>query len=667
METVTLFEWLVGAIFVGVNAYRRYNTPATNRESTTFQNFSIYFLFYLMSVLTIYVFCGALFDSSPETIGALYGLFTGQLNATLPDEFAKLSAPMVSALFLTTLLPSLPWLSRYDKALLNAFWDRGHIPYHVQKMAAAMRRAPFNFSPRQSKQLRKQCLAMGVEYDNLKLVSAGDLDYRWARINALIDSIEEWQQDDSGRLRRFMEEHSEELGILLETRDDLNAEYISVRSESVESNLTEKIIKIIDKSIVDLFRSATVLAAKACCVAELSESGRSSRITQLGFEGGTKGFDRLLPSQVAAALMAILFTFLLVSLAQELGKPVEFRRFGSVGFMTFLMFFTYGSALTIALDLKRRVGMGYNELTRQRSWLGYVAVGCVTALSWFLVTASFRYIVQMLSGVDTATNLDRVLTNLSWSFPYALQSVALAVSISWILDYHQSRGLRGRLNFMQRLIDVSIAMAALALTSVVAFYWMEGLGWFEGHGTKEPQFQGKTHIGWFVAKSVAVAAVVGWLVPMWFYINRSKAPDQIAGRLIVMNKKGLSREIRNLAPNQLVEAVAAVGASMAVIDDDVSRSEEDVYQIICGHLAGLANSDVDIDAAGKEFSHCLSLLEQNKLDLEARLKDLKHLPLLSSLMPFVASSIAFADGVYMDQERELVDRIKKLVHTSELT
>ena len=106
-------------------------------------------------------------------------------------------------------------------------------------------------------------------------------------------------------------------------------------------------------------------------------------------------------------------------------------------------------------------------------------------------------------------------------------------------------------------------------------------------------------------------------------------------------------------------AVAAVSATIAAIDNDVSRSEKDVYQIICSHLAGLANSDVDIDSAEKEFDHCLELIEKGELELEARLHNFGRLPLLASLMPFIAFSVAFADGVYLDQEREIVAQIRR--------
>ncbi len=665
MNNVNLFEWIVGGIFVGINAYRRYNTPTTNRASTTFQNFCIYYFFYLLSVLAIYMLIGAMLNSSPETIGLLWGLLTGDVrttNTTLPSELQSLSPPMVSALFLTTMLPSLPWLSRYDQALLKVFWDRGHIPQHVQKMAVSMRRSGFNFSPRQMKQLRDHCESLQISCDSLSIDSSTNIDFRWARINVLLDSINEWQTDDSGRLRRFLQENKEELEKLALSRDEINKDFHEYKTVTNQDRIASKLEAILNKSLTELFGNICLFIARATCVSDLSESGRSSRISQLGFEGGMRGVDQISARQIIGTVLAIMVVFWLVSHIQEMRKPPQFRHFDNVVFVTFLMAFTYGSALIIALSLRRHIGMGYNDLTGQRSWIAYLLVGLITACSWFLITFSYRYICNMLSGLDSADNFSQVLTDVAWSYPYALQSLALAVSISWILDFHQSREMSMELKLKQRIFDVGFSMAVLGAVSIIAFSWMEGRWWFEGLATKSVEFQNKTSLVWFVLKGMAVAAVVGWLVPLWFHINRTKAPDQIAGRLIAMNKNGLAKEIRNLEPNELVKTVAAVSASVAAIDDDISRNEEDVYQIICGQLSGLPNSDVDIDLAKKEFDQCLKLLKSGGLELDQRLKRFNHLPLLTSLMPFVASSIALADGVYLDQEREIVDRIKRMTN-----
>ena len=152
-----------------------------------------------------------------------------------------------------------------------------------------------------------------------------------------------------------------------ELRDDINREYVELRTEQLEDHIRVKMERFLSKSITTLFRNSTVFVAKASCIAELSESGRRSRILQLGFEGGSTRFEGLSSRQISSALIAILLTFLVLSIVQELAKDSEFRKFGNVAFMTFLMLFTYGAALVITLDLKRRAGMGYNELTQQRS------------------------------------------------------------------------------------------------------------------------------------------------------------------------------------------------------------------------------------------------------------------------------------------------------------
>lgn len=661
MESISLIEWCVGGIFVSVNAYRRYNTPSSNRASTTFQNFSLYFFFYLLAVLTLYIFFGAVLDSSPETIGWLYALSLGQVGGDVPLAIDKLSAPMVSALFLTTLLPSLPWLSRYDQALLNNFWDRGNIPNHVYKMAASMRRARFNFSPIQNKHLRKKCQSLNIDFVALMASPSASLNYRWARVNAIVDGLEEWKQDDIGRMRRFMAAQRTELNRLFKQRDEINEEFSQLKAEQLEPKVLQKIERFLDKSIAQLFLDASVMIGQAICMTELSESGRSARVTQLGFESGSQGLDRLSTQQMLSGLFAIFITFISLSVIEQFMKPVADRHFGSVGFMTCLMLFTYGSSLIIAFDLKRRVNLGYNELTRQRSWSAYLLVGVITVAGWFLVTISYRYIFNMLSGVESEANLLLVRQSIEWSFPFALQSLALAIVVSWILDKHQRLGATDRLCTYQRAFDVSISIAALAVASIITYDWMAGAGLFKGYATKDPQYLDSLSFGWLVVKGAAIGAVIGWLVPMWFHINRTKSPDQIAGRLIQMNHKALAKEIRNLAPGDLTVAVAGVAAAVAAIDLNISRNEKDVYQIICGHLAGLPNSDVDIDSADQEFDRCLELIEHKKFDLSSRFLSLNDCPLVANLMPFIASSIAFADGVYLDQERDIVEKIKRQI------
>lgn len=656
------FEWILGAVFVGFNAYGRYNTPSSNRETTTFQHFSLYFFLYLLSVLILYVVFGALFDSSPETVSIF---LTGKLptgdSPGLPKALDDLSAPLVSALFLSTLLPSIPWLSKYDRALLQFFWDRGHIPNHVYRMAAIMRRAPFNFSPQQRKDLRKLCHSMELDYEPLEIMNGASIDHRWARINVLLAGIEPWEQSDTGRLRRFMDDYKEELAQLLAARDEINREFVELRKEQVEPQALAKMERFLDKSIAELFRSSTIFVARAVCISELTESGRSFRISQLGFESGGQRDDKLTPRQLAEAVLCILLTFFAISVLQEMFKEPEYRKYGNVTFMTFLMVFTYGASLIVAMQIKAGVHGGYNGLTRQRPFFSYLWIIVATGFSWLFVSVAYRYIPGMLEGQGSEDNLTQVLTDISWSYPYALQSMALALSISIILDVHESGQVTERLSVRRRLYDVALAALLLAVASVFTYCWMEGVGLFEGAATRDEAFRGKTSFWWLAFKGAAVGAVIGWLVPTWFSINRTKVPEKAVARLIAMNRKGLAEEIRSLEPDELVKAVAGIAATVAAIDEVVSRSETDVYLIICSDLAGIPNSDIDTHLAEEEFKHVLTLLENNAANLEERLDTIRQLPLLRALMPYIASSIAMANGVYLGREKEVVDSIQRLL------
>jgi hypothetical protein len=284
----------------------------------------------------------------------------------------------------------------------------------------------------------------------------------------LIHELIRGSLDDTAGIRRYLVDHKTELRMQRDSLDELNREYFELKTKNLEAHAREKIQQFLDKSMARLFRSCTVFVAKAACKTELSESGRRSRINQLGFEGGSADFDGLSGRQIATALIAILVTFLTISVVQELSKEPQFRKFGNVSFMTFLMFFTYGSALIIALNLKRQLTMGYNELTRQRSWFAYLVVGIVTPLSWVIVSISYRYILQMLAGVESDQNFEKVITDIRWSYPYALQSLALAISVSWVLDHHQSRIMTGKLTFQQRSFDILVTVAALGFASTIA-------------------------------------------------------------------------------------------------------------------------------------------------------------------------------------------------------
>lgn len=544
----------------------------------------------------------------------------------------------------------------------------------VQKMARGMYRSLLKLSPQQVKKLRSWCETLQIEYDSLDLNDSTVFDYRWVSINVLLDSIEEWKQDESGRLRRFMSSHQDELSRLTGQRDELNSEYFELRAGHRDNHVKIIAEQYFGKNIATLFRDVVVFISKAISASEYFESSRRRRISQLGFEVDSPGFEagsvdieRLSSRQIVSVLLGILFITLSLSTVQKLVNPYYYRGLHNDLFISFQTTFTYGAALLIALAFILGAGTGYNGLTRQRSKSAYLSVGAFSILSWLVVSYGFPYLYDMFFWADLNEDsidraLNRALINIQWSYPYALQSVVFAVSLFWILDFHQSRGMTWKLTLQQRFVDVAVIVFVLGIGSAIAFSWTEGIGLFEGFATKDVRFTGHASMGWFVANNTAVGAVVALLVPKWVYNSRSKSPDQIIGRLIVMNKRRLSEEVRKLNPDELINVIAAISASIAAVDDRPSHYKKVAYQIICCHLASLPNSDVDIDSIDTEFDHYLELYGRDELQLEEKLHNFNALPLLASLLPFVASSVALADGVFLDQERDIVKLIEK--HTS---
>lgn len=122
--------WVTGvcAAVVAFYAMQRYNTPETNRSSTTTRLFFVSGAGYVAASLLLY----ALLTAVVLRPGALHVLGVQQVTELL----AKYTAPPVlAAVVLTTLLPQVPVLKAADAFLLRRFQTLGRIPSGVGHLA----------------------------------------------------------------------------------------------------------------------------------------------------------------------------------------------------------------------------------------------------------------------------------------------------------------------------------------------------------------------------------------------------------------------------------------------------------------------------------------------------------------------------------------------------
>ena len=105
-------DLIVGTLFVLFHSANRFNTPSTNRSSTTAGRFFLALSVYCLAALLTYL----LLVDFPHLVTLLAA---GQPQ-DLPGFMKELSSPLVMALLMTTLLPKLPLLSTVDQWICDS-------------------------------------------------------------------------------------------------------------------------------------------------------------------------------------------------------------------------------------------------------------------------------------------------------------------------------------------------------------------------------------------------------------------------------------------------------------------------------------------------------------------------------------------------------------------
>jgi hypothetical protein len=130
----------VAGVLTAFYAGNRFATPKTVRSETTrFQYYGSYVM-YVVSCIGLFMLLSWILAHKPALLGLLYS------PNPIPEELKNLDAPLVAALVLTTLLPSVPVLRDFDSAMLRFFHRMGAIPLGAVRWAQKMNMTPLTIS-----------------------------------------------------------------------------------------------------------------------------------------------------------------------------------------------------------------------------------------------------------------------------------------------------------------------------------------------------------------------------------------------------------------------------------------------------------------------------------------------------------------------------------------
>jgi hypothetical protein len=160
-QTATdLVVTLICAVVVAFHAWDRYNTPETNRISTTRSLFLFTGAGYVSALLTLYLLL------SEVALKPGVWLFLG-LEGPKKILADYTSPPVLAAVLLTVLLPNTPIVSSADRWLLERFRTWGRIPHGVRNLAHELDPQALHLTPADVNGLQEWIAAQGAVPDEL--------------------------------------------------------------------------------------------------------------------------------------------------------------------------------------------------------------------------------------------------------------------------------------------------------------------------------------------------------------------------------------------------------------------------------------------------------------------------------------------------------------------
>ncbi|MFE8071557.1 TerB family tellurite resistance protein [Marinobacteraceae bacterium S3BR75-40.1] len=659
-----VFEFAIGALFVALHAYGRYNTPESNRSSTTRLRFIACFALYAAALLAIYWMVTVIAWVSPEILEKAMQLIGGAPGGDIEGR-DLFRSPITTALIFTALLPNFPLLKKGDQRLLQIFWDLAEIPGHAVKLAHRMYRAPYHIFPNKYDELEREAKYYDIHFHQEGFSDHSSPAFAWARACSLLLEIKQWHTPYDIRYQRFIQNREGEYEALKMQFSTLSARVAAYyrrlgemggKHERIEQDMRESLVS----DGRDLFMKLCRLMAHAVLSAETGHQARRRAIESFGFEWVDDEVEDLSATQMFQLLSLIMLALMAVSTIRYAGSGgISGRIIGEIIFFAFLMGANYVVAAFIGIFPKNRWRFADIEATRTRPWMGYAVSGALAVVTSLTIISALRFTRYIFDGRGYEKSFNDLLIDLSWSYPHFFVALAIGFGVAWVCD----TDWRATMQKHRRVAD-SLSMALIVLAaSYVAYAAMHGLAPFST-GTKAPAFQDKSLVGLlhFLAQCTLAAVLIGALVPMWFRKNRYRTPNQRINRFVAHNSHDLKVEAGKLEYKVLIRPLTLTAAATAMADGILDDAERDVFRAALTKLAEHDILDFRVEEGMEEMMRLVELWrEGDTASLREQTIESLH-PLrgkeqLGELVIQICAAIGFADGVFQAPEQYMLEQV----------
>lgn len=371
---IQAMEMSVAAAFVFLYSRDRFNTPRSNRSTTTAFRYHTGALSYALCGLALF-FVLTLFR---PLIGYLWG-------GHVPEHVQSLSTPFVAALTVTVLLPSVPVLASLDERVRHAIQRFAWIPAEARRISRALRVAEFN-PPSEVRDIALNHFREKTSADLDPLAAgAGPVLNNWAKAAVLLRQLER-QEAAENAMGRYLANERARLRSLRQRHDKLTAQVTSYAnlklSGSVDAadanglNPSKEFEKSLVARVEELLEEVCDFVSRAVLQVYMTKARRRAHFAALGFRFQ---FDAWLTWDQVAAV------FLMLTLVALVGFLVSSRVGGPTGIgimlaKSMVVAFVGTIAINAGALFKEIVGARHQGSGKAERWSLYFAAGAAAAL-----------------------------------------------------------------------------------------------------------------------------------------------------------------------------------------------------------------------------------------------------------------------------------------------
>ncbi len=512
----------IGIFFVVFYSVQRFNTPPTNRSSTTFGRYFLALFPYCLSAVAMYLVL--VLGGTPALVQFLTG------NAVLDDLKEALSHPLAMALLLTVALPKVPLLADLDRWTLRQLQGFAAIPFEVRRLTAVLCKKAFTVPEDVQVTVMRRLQNEGFDERDIRFTGEQTPARDWTVLTALLMRIDDWRCD------RRMAGYFLEYGDVLQGLRDRHAALMpkarisfKLLQETRATSETDKAREAIQRYVDDFSEQVSKLRedllafiSRGILRADLTDGARYRRLTALGFPVELD-HPRLPLNQMLGLFGWVLVLILSASVFAD--PFLTHRPAPTMGVLlgrALTVSLIYTAAVACAVLPKQRWSFANRDPGRSPRPVGFYFVAGGMAV---LITQSMSFLYNC--GLERSVH--GAAYRLLLTYPWALLTFAMAVVTAFLVDDHPPRHWPSSRVSAVEGISAAVVMMLVALVTI---------GWLEQRVHTRPDLVAKVTqfrvppLLKAMSTAGAVAFLVGLLVPKWWRDapRRNAEPPEVAAK-----------------------------------------------------------------------------------------------------------------------------------------